>query len=219
MRILLVEDDFRVAAAMMSMLQRSGYTVEHAATAAAALSAAPSDLVLLDLNLPDGDGVDVCRALRARDPDLAIIVVTARGEERDRVVGLRIGADDYVVKPFSMAELQARIEALLRRTARTGRAAPETVELGPLRIDYAARTVQVDGRPVTLTRKEFDILGSLARQPGVVLTGERLLLDVWQTTWSGKHTLQVHVGSLRAKLGRPDLVQNVRGVGYRLCVE
>jgi DNA-binding response OmpR family regulator len=219
MRILMVEDDFRVAAAMMSMLQRSGYTVEHAATAEAALSAAPSDLVLLDLNLPDGDGVDVCRTLRARDPDLAIIAVTARGEERDRVVGLRMGADDYVVKPFSMAELQARIEALLRRTARSGRAAPETVEVGPLRIDYAARTVQVDGRPVTLTRKEFDILGSLARQPGVVLTGERLLLDVWQTTWSGRHTLQVHVGSLRAKLGRPDLVQNVRGVGYRLSTE
>ncbi|MFI5838764.1 response regulator transcription factor [Catenuloplanes sp. NPDC051500] len=219
MRILMVEDDFRVAAAMMSMLQRSGYTVEHAATAEAALSAAPSDLVLLDLNLPDGDGVDVCRTFRARDPDLAIIAVTARGEERDRVVGLRMGADDYVVKPFSMAELQARIEALLRRTARSGRAAPETVEVGPLRIDYAARTVQVDGRPVSLTRKEFDILGSLARQPGVVLTGERLLLDVWQTTWSGRHTLQVHVGSLRAKLGRPDLVQNVRGVGYRLSTD
>ncbi|MDP9796070.1 DNA-binding response OmpR family regulator [Catenuloplanes nepalensis] len=219
MRILLVEDDFRVAAAMISMLQRGGYRIEHAATVAAALSAAPCDLVLLDLNLPDGDGVDVCRALRARDPDLCIIAVTARGEERDRVVGLRMGADDYVVKPFSMAELQARIEALLRRTTRTRRSAAETVEVGPLRIDYAARTVQVDGRAVTLTRKEFDILASLARQPGVVLSGERLLLDVWQTTWSGKHTLQVHVGSLRAKLGRADLVQNVRGVGYRLCVD
>ncbi|GAB7052306.1 response regulator transcription factor [Catenuloplanes indicus] len=219
MRILLVEDDVRVAAAMVSMLQRGGYRVEHAATVAAAVSAAPCDLVLLDLNLPDGDGVDVCRALRARDPDLCIIAVTARGEERDRVVGLRMGADDYVVKPFSMAELQARIEALLRRTTRVRRSAAETVEVGPLRIDYAARTVQVDGRAVTLTRKEFDILASLARQPGVVLSGERLLLDVWQTTWSGKHTLQVHVGSLRAKLGRPDLVQNVRGVGYRLCTE
>ena len=219
MRILLVEDDFRVGAAMISMLQRGGYRVEHAATAAAALSAAPCDLVLLDMNLPDGDGVDVCRALRARDPDLCIIAVTARGEERDRVAGLRMGADDYVVKPFSMAELQARIEALLRRTARAGRPAPEIVEVGPLRVDYATRTVHVDDRPVTLTRKEFDILGSLARQPGVVISGERLLLDVWQTTWSGRHTLQVHVGSLRAKLGRPDLVQNVRGVGYRLCTD
>jgi DNA-binding response OmpR family regulator len=215
MRILLVEDDRRVATVMTSMLQRRGYTVEHAATAAAALAAAPCDLVLLDLNLPDGDGVDVCRTLRSRSADLGIIAVTARGEERDRVTGLRIGADDYVVKPFSMAELQARIEALLRRTVR--QASPEeVVEVGPLRIDHAARTVQVDSRPVVLTRKEFDILASLARRPGVALTRERIMLDVWQTTWSDKHTLEVHVAALRAKLGRPDLVQTVRGVGYRL---
>jgi DNA-binding response OmpR family regulator len=215
MRILLVEDDCRVATVMVSMLQRRGYTVEHAATAAAALAAAPCDLVLLDLNLPDGDGVDVCRTLRSRSTDLGIIAVTARGEERDRVTGLRIGADDYVVKPFSMAELQARIEALLRRTVRQS-SPQEVVEVGPLRIDQAARTVRVDSRLVELTRKEFDILASLARQPGVALTRERIMLDVWQTTWSEKHTLEVHVASLRAKLGRPDLVQTVRGVGYRL---
>jgi DNA-binding response OmpR family regulator len=215
MRILFVEDDSRVATVMISMLQRRGYAVEHAATAAAALAAAPCDLVLLDLTLPDGDGVDVCRTLRARSAHLGIIAVTARGEERDRVTGLRVGADDYVVKPFSMAELQARIEALLRRTVR--QAPPrEVVEVGPLRIDHAARTVQVNSRLVILTRKEFDILASLARQPGVALTRERIMLDVWQTTWSEKHTLEVHVAALRAKLCQPDLVQTVRGVGYRL---
>ncbi|MFI5890185.1 response regulator transcription factor [Actinoplanes sp. NPDC051513] len=215
MRILLVEDDRRVSAVMASMLQRRGYEVEHAATATAALEAAPCDLVLLDLNLPDGDGVDVCRILRARDENLGIIAVTARGEERDKITGLRVGADDYVVKPFSMAELQARIEALLRRTVRQA-PAREVAEIGPLRIDHAARTVHVDGTPVALTRKEFDVLASLARQPGVALSRERILLDVWQTTWSGKHTLEVHVASLRAKLGRPELVETVRGVGYRL---
>jgi DNA-binding response OmpR family regulator len=216
MRILLVEDDRRVGAVMTSMLQRRGYAVEHAATATAALEAAPCDLVLLDLNLPDGDGIDVCRALRARSEHLGIIAVTARGEERDRVTGLRVGADDYVVKPFSMAELQARIEALLRRTVRQSPVAGGVVEVGPLRIDPAARTVEVNGEPVTLTRKEFDILGSLARQPGVALTWERIMLDVWQTTWSDKHTLEVHVASLRAKLRDPGLVETVRGVGYRL---
>jgi DNA-binding response OmpR family regulator len=214
-RILLVEDDRRVSAVMTSMLQRRGYDVEHAATATAALEAAPCDLVLLDLGLPDGDGVDVCRALRARSEHLGIIAVTARGEERDKVTGLRVGADDYVVKPFSMAELQARIEALLRRSVRS--APPrKVVEAGPLRLDLAARTVHLDGDPIPLTRKEFDVLASLARQPGVALSRERILLDVWQTTWSGKHTLEVHVASLRAKLGRPELVETVRGVGYRL---
>ena len=211
-----MEDDRRVSAVMISMLQRRGYEVEHAATATAALEAAPCDLVLLDMNLPDGDGLDVCRALRARNEQVGIIAVTARGEERDRVTGLRVGADDYVVKPFSMAELEARIEALLRRSVRLPPPAREIAEIGPLRIDHAARTVHLDDEPVTLTRKEFDVLASLARQPGVALSRERILLDVWQTTWSGKHTLEVHVASLRAKLGRPDLVETVRGVGYRL---
>ncbi|GIM73221.1 DNA-binding response regulator [Winogradskya consettensis] len=213
---MLVEDDRRVSAVMVSMLQRRGYDVEHAATAGAALAAAPCDLVLLDLNLPDGDGLDVCRTLRARSANLGIIAVTARAEERDRVTGLRVGADDYVVKPYSMAELQARIEALLRRAARPGPPPRDVAEMGALRIDFSARTVELDSQPVALTRKEFDILASLARRPGDALTRERILLDVWQTTWSGKHTLEVHVASLRAKLGRPELVETVRGVGYRL---
>ena len=129
-----------------SALTRRGYEVEHAATVAAALSAAPCDLVLLDLTLPDGDGTDLCRELRRRSSQLGIIAVTARGEERDRVLGLRLGADDYVVKPFSMVELQARIEAVLRRAAHAA-PARHLIEAGPVRIDVAARTVTVDGRP------------------------------------------------------------------------
>jgi DNA-binding response OmpR family regulator len=217
-RILLVEDDKRVATAMSSALTRRGYEVELAATAAAALTAAPCDLVLLDLSLPDGDGLDVCRALRQRSSQLGIIAVTARGEERDRVVGLRVGADDYVVKPFSMDELQARIEAVLRRAAY---ASPEHMVIiaGRLRIDVPARAVTIDDRAVALTRKEFDILLSLARHPGLVITRDRILLDVWQTTWVARHTVEVHVGSLRTKLGEPRLIESVRGVGYRLRSE
>ncbi|BCJ64265.1 response regulator transcription factor [Polymorphospora rubra] len=215
MRILLVEDDRRVATAMNSALTRRGYDVEHAATAAAALSAAPCDLVLLDLSLPDGDGLDVCRTLRGRSARLGIIAVTARGEERDRVVGLRVGADDYMVKPFSMDELQARIEAVLRRASYAA-PEPEVIVAGRLRIDVAARAVTVDDRPVALTRKEFDILLSLARQPGLVITRDRIQLDVWQTTWVARHTVEVHIGSLRTKLGDARLIESVRGVGYRL---
>jgi DNA-binding response OmpR family regulator len=217
-RILLVEDDKRVATAMSSALTRRGYDVELAATAAAALSAAPCDLVLLDLSLPDGDGLDVCRTLRQRSSQLGIIAVTARGEERDRVIGLRVGADDYVVKPFSMDELQARIEAVLRRAAY---ASPEhmVIVAGRLRIDVPARAVTLDSREIALTRKEFDILLSLARHPGLVITRDRILLDVWQTTWVARHTVEVHVGSLRTKLGEPRLIESVRGVGYRLRSE
>lgn len=210
-----MEDDRRVAAALSSALTRRGYEVEHAATVAAALCAAPCDLVLLDLTLPDGDGTDLCRELRRRSSHLGIIAVTARGEERDRVLGLRLGADDYVVKPFSMVELQARIEAVLRRATN---AAPERhlIEAGSVHIDVPARTVTVDGRAVTLTRKEFDVLLSLARQPGVAVPRDRILLDAWGTTWADRHTVEVHVGSLRGKLGDARLVETVRGVGYRL---
>lgn len=214
-RILLVEDDHRVAAALTAALTRRGYEVEHAATVAAALCAAPCDLALLDLNLPDGDGTDLCRELRRRSSQLGIIAVTARGEERDRVLGLRIGADDYVVKPFSMVELQARIEAVLRRAAQ---AAPERnlIEVGPVQIDVAARTVRVHAQEVALTRKEFDVFLSLARQPGIAVPRDRILLDAWGTTFADRHTVEVHVGSLRGKLGDPRLVETVRGVGYRL---
>jgi len=216
MRVLLVEDDARVAAALAAALRRRGHDVVHSPTAADALAAEPVDLVLLDLNLPDGDGIDVCRAIRRRDESVAIIAVTARAEERDRVMGLRTGADDYVVKPYSMAELDARIEAVLRRAVRAAPRSSDVLTAGPVKIDLAARRVTVDVREVALTRKEFEILAVLARTPDVVVSYDRLILAVWQTTYVGRHTLDVHVGSLRAKLDVPGLVNTVRGVGYRL---
>jgi DNA-binding response OmpR family regulator len=218
MRVLLVEDDARVAAALAAALRRRGHDVIHCPTAASALAADPVDLVLLDLNLPDGDGIDVCRALRRRDESVAIIAVTARAEERDRVIGLQTGADDYVVKPYSMAELNARIEAVLRRAARAAPRATDVLSAGPVKMDLAARRVVVGEREVALTRKEFEILAVLTRTPEVVVTYDRLILAVWQTTYVGRHTLDVHVGSLRAKLDVPGLVQTVRGVGYRLAL-
>jgi DNA-binding response OmpR family regulator len=216
MRVLLVEDDARVAAALAAALRRRGHEVVHSPTAADALAADPVDLVLLDLNLPDGDGIEVCRAIRRRDESVAIIAVTARAEERDRVMGLRTGADDYVVKPYSMAELDARIEAVLRRAVRAAPRPSDVLTVGPVKIDLAARRVTVDAREVALTRKEFEILAVLARTPDVVVSYDRLILAVWQTTYVGRHTLDVHVGSLRAKLDVPGLVNTVRGVGYRL---
>jgi DNA-binding response OmpR family regulator len=216
MRVLLVEDDARVAAALAAALRRRGHDVIHSPTAADALAAEPVDLVLLDLNLPDGDGIDVCRAIRRRDESVAIIAVTARAEERDRIIGLRTGADDYVVKPYSMAELDARIEAVLRRAVRAAARPSDVLTVGPVKVDLAARRVTVDCREVALTRKEFEILAVLARTPDVVVSYDRLILAVWQTTYVGRHTLDVHVGSLRAKLDVPGLVNTVRGVGYRL---
>jgi len=214
-RVLLVEDDVRVAGALETALRRRGYDLLRAGTAAEALAAPPVDLVLLDLGLPDGDGLEVCRELRRRG-DVAIIAVTARAEERDRIAGLRIGADDYVVKPFGMAELQARIDAVMRRAARSA-ARQGAVTVGPLTIDLDAHRVTSDGTEISLTRKEYDLLAALARRAGAVVTRDQLLADVWQTTWVGSpHTVEVHVASLRGKLGDPALVQTVRGVGYRL---
>ncbi|HYU83586.1 MAG TPA: response regulator transcription factor [Kribbellaceae bacterium] len=218
MRVLVVEDSPRVAKGLQTALRMRGYEVLSAATAAEALSAPPVDLVLLDLGLPDRDGLEVCAELR-RHSDVAVIAVTARGEERDRVIGLRTGADDYVVKPFGVAELLARIEAVMRRTARgNGRRGPVT--LGPLTVDLDAHLVLVHGREITLTRKEFALLAALVRSRGAVITRDQLLADVWHTTWTGnQHTVDVHIGSLRDKLGEPGLVKTVRGVGYRLSAE
>jgi len=218
MRVLLVEDDVRVAAAVASGLRKRGYEVDCAGSIAEALDAAPVDIVLLDLGLPDGDGMDLCRMLRARQPEIGIIAVTARGEERDRVTGLLTGADDYVVKPFSMAELHARMAAVLRRASRST-PATQQVDIGGLTIDFTARRVLRGGTEVTLTRKEFDILAALARRPGMAVARDRIIIEVWQTSYVGPHVLDVHMAALRGKLGDPGLVQTVRGVGYRLSTE
>lgn len=217
MRVLLVEDDDRVAGALEVALSRRGYEVTRAATAAAALAAPDPDLVLLDLGLPDRDGVAVCRELRERS-GVAIIVLTARGEERDRVTGLRSGADDYVVKPYGIQELLARIDAVMRRAGPVG--GTGVVEAGPVSVDLGRREVRVDGEVVAVTRKEHDLLALLARHLDEVVTREHILAAVWHTTWDGSsHTLDVHVASLRTKLGRPGLLSTVRGVGYRLSGE
>jgi DNA-binding response OmpR family regulator len=215
MRVLLVEDDVRVAAALVGALRRRSYTVMCTADADQALSAPAADLVLLDLGLPDRDGMSVCRELRRRHPDVPIIAVTARGAERDRVAGLRAGADDYVVKPFSMAELQARIDAVLRRAVRRARPV-EVLRTGTLQLNPAAHTVTVAGEPVALTCKEFDILVALARQPGVAVPRPELLLAVWHSAIGGGHSLEVHIAALRSKLGDPGWIRTVRGVGYQL---
>jgi DNA-binding response OmpR family regulator len=216
-RLLIVEDDNRVASALAGVMTRHGFTVFRAATGAEALTRSrEADVVLLDLGLPDMDGFDVCRRIRAGS-DIPVIVVSARADLSARVHGLNLGADDYMVKPVSGAELVARIHAVTRR----GRGEPErsagAVVVGPLTVDPAVRSVQLDGTPVTLTRREFDLLAALARQPGVVYRREHLVAEVWGThDSSAERTLEVHIGSLRAKLGVHDLIETVRGVGYRL---
>jgi two-component system, OmpR family, response regulator RegX3 len=214
MRVLVVEDEASIAEPLAEGLRREGFIVSVAGTGAEALAAGAADVVLLDLRLPDIDGLDVCRKLRERS-DVPIIVVTARGEEADRVVGLELGADDYVVKPFGLRELIARIRAVTRRSARSPGAGP--IVAGPLRIDERARRLRVDGTEVELTPKEFELLLALARDPGVVVSRRRLLEDVWQTTWYGSSkTIDVHVAALRRKLGNATLIETVRGVGFRL---
>jgi DNA-binding response OmpR family regulator len=215
MRILVVEDEDSIAEPLVAGLRREGFDVTRAATAAAALAADAGDVVLLDLRLPDGDGFDVCRELRARS-DVPIIVVTARGEESDRVAGLELGADDYVVKPFGLRELIARVRAVTRRT--TGaRGRSGVLQVGPLLVDERARRAQLDGRELELTPKEFDLLAALARDPGAALSRRRLLEEVWHTSWYGSaKTIDVHIAALRRKLGDPGVIETVRGVGFRL---
>jgi len=214
---LLVEDEEAIAEPLAEGLRREGFVVEHVATGAEALAATEPDLVLLDVGLPDLDGFSVCRELRSRS-NVPIIMVTAKGEEVDRVVGLEVGADDYIVKPFGIRELIARIRAVARRTGEraTSRAA---MTLGPLELDTRSRRVSVDGREIDLTPKEFDLLALLASDPGAVFSRARILEEVWQTTWYGSaKTIDVHVAALRKKLGDPSWITTVRGVGLRLNV-
>ncbi|WP_042410942.1 response regulator transcription factor [Streptacidiphilus carbonis] len=214
-RVLVVEDDQGIARSLVRGLERAGYAAQCVETGQAALAAEPvPDLVLLDLGLPDVDGVEVCRMLRRRS-DVAVIVVTARGEEGDRVAALDQGADDYLVKPFGLAELLARIRAVLRRTRPT---APELLQHSGLVVDPRTRKVTVDGAEIALTAKEFDILECLAVDPGRVVTRQEILERAWDAHWYGpSKVLDVHMAALRRKLGRPGLVETVYGRGFRLA--
>ena len=223
MRILVVEDDESVAAGVLEGLTRAGFQPGHVATGAAALEQVREsnpDFILLDLGLPDMEGTDVCRAVRGLTAT-PIIVVSARDEEIDRVLALELGADDYLVKPFGMRELIARIRAVARRTDdRAGEGQPSAVNarsLGPLSIDHRSRRVLMDGAEIHLTVKEFDLLYYLAEDPGAVCQRSDILRAVWDGTWYGTtKTLDAHVAAIRKKLGDPRWIEAVRGVGFRL---
>jgi DNA-binding response OmpR family regulator len=211
--VLVVEDDPGIARALSRGLARAGYDVQTVGTGAEALAAEAFDVVLLDLGLPDVDGVEVCRLLRSRST-AAVLVVTARGEEGDRVAALDEGADDYLVKPFGLAELLARIRAVLRRVRPTGQIA---LTHGPLAVDPRTRRVTVRGTEISLTPKEFDILECLTADPGRVVTRQELLERVWDANWYGPtKVLDVHMAALRRKLGVEGLVETVYGRGFRL---
>jgi two-component system, OmpR family, response regulator RegX3 len=217
MKVLVVEDDEGIAVAVAKGLEREGFDVTRVSSGAEALAAPEHDIVLLDLGLPDRDGLDVCRELRARSA-VPIIVVTARGDEVHRVVGLELGADDYVVKPFGLRELAARIRAVVRRTGTTAPANDDdTVHVGALVIDRRAHRVLLDGSMVELTPKEYDLLAFLANDPGRARSRMEILHEVWDAHWYGPtKTLDVHVASLRRKLGDARWIETVRGVGFRL---
>ncbi len=222
-RILVVEDEEAISEPLAEHLEREGFQVEVVATLAAARSAVERempDLILLDLMLPDGDGRDLAREIR-QTSDVPIVMLTARGEEIDRVLGLELGADDYVVKPFSARELSARIRAILRRGRTTDRRSPITI--GDVALDPAARTVTKAGEPVELTPREFDLLHLLMANAGRVVRREEIMDEVWDPHWFGPtKTLDVHISWLRRKLGDdaqdPRYIATVRGVGFRFLV-
>jgi DNA-binding response OmpR family regulator len=215
-KILLVEDEDAIAEPLAEGLRREGFDVERTATGSGALAAPEPDVVLLDIRLPDVDGLTVCRQLRARST-VPIIMITAKGEEIDKVVGLEMGADDYLAKPFGFRELLARIRAVTRRSSEAHQ--PSTLALGELAVDLPARTVTLGDRVLALTPKEFDLLALLARTPGAVVSKQQILEEVWQTTWYGSaKTIDVHVAALRRKLGDPAWIETVRGIGLRLRV-
>lgn len=220
MKVLLVEDDTSIAAVVTRGLADAGFEVLHVESGAAALVAENYDFVLLDLGLPDTDGLDVCRALRAKS-SVPVIIVTARSDELDRVVGLELGADDYVVKPFGMRELIARIRAVLRRGGQSDPGSPSSdIIVGDLVINDKTREARLAGEQLSLTPKEFDLLAYLAADPNVVHRRHDILEHVWDTEWYGPtKTLDAHVAALRKKLGSQDWIEAVRGVGFRIRVQ
>ena len=215
MRILLVEDEHAIAEPLVEGLEREGFSVTHVDNGADALAAPEPDLVLLDLRLPDIDGFDVARELRSRSR-VPIIMMTARSEEIDIVVGLEIGADDYLVKPFGFRQLLARIRAVTRRTD----AAPEAGDglvVGRLAVDVPARLASLEGRELDLTPREFDLIALLASRPGVVVERDAIFREIWGGEWFGSpKTIDVHVAALRRKLGDARWIETSRSVGFRL---
>jgi two-component system response regulator RegX3 len=211
MHVLVVEDDPAISGPLVQGLVRNGIEATCVEFGTLAVEALPGkDLVILDLGLPDMDGLDVLKAIR-KISDVPVIIATARGDEMDRIIGLEIGADDYVVKPFSVRELAARVRAISRR-----RVVEAPSEMGQLTLDRNRRSVLVSGEPIDLTAKEFDLLAVLLEEPGRVVPRQELYSRVWDPIWIGSgKTLDVHVAGLRKKLGNADLIETVRGVGYR----
>ncbi len=227
-RLLVVEDDRDIARVLQLHLSDLGYEVESTPSGEEGLELALSgafELVVLDIMLPDLDGLELCRAVRAKLPSLLILMLTARSSELDRVVGLELGADDYLVKPFGVRELQARVKALLRRKRALAEAetTPDSLAFGDLSIDVRARVVALGGEEVHLTAREFDLLLQFARHPGRVYTRGQLLDLVWGHGFEGfEHTVNSHINRLRGKIeadpARPRLIQTVWGVGYKFTV-
>ncbi|MFE7168634.1 response regulator transcription factor [Streptomyces sp. NPDC057616] len=217
MQLLLAEDDDGVAAALVEVLYDHGHDTRRLSRGKDVMTYHRSaDLLLLDLGLPDIDGLEVLRTLRAVS-DLPVVILTARGDERSVVRGLRLGADDYLVKPVRLTELLARIDAVTRRTrAKDPAAGARVVRAGGVEIDLDARRVRVDRAEVELTAKEFDVLAVLARRAGTAVSREQLLDEVWgDARHATSRSLDVHLTQLRAKLGRPELLTTIRGFGYR----
>jgi two-component system, OmpR family, response regulator ResD len=220
--VVIVEDDPTLASVVVSYLKRMGHSTRRAATGPAGLAliaAEVPDLVLLDVMLPELDGLEVCRRLRAAHPELPVIMLTALGEVDDRIAGLEVGADDYVTKPFSPRELVLRVEALLRRSGTAPRPG-RPVRVGNLQLDQASRRATRDGAELRLTVREFDLLAFLLTHPGVTYTREQLMHEVWGWSFGDQSTVTVHVRRLREKVEAdptsPRLIQTVWGVGYRL---
>ena len=222
-RVLVVDDERALVGVITSYLEREGFEVVQAFDGPSAVERARQDspsLVLLDLMLPGIDGIEVCRQIR-QFTDAYVIILTARDEEVDKIVGLSVGADDYLVKPFSPRELIARIRAMLRRPRPSQAPAPESVVVGNLEVDLEARVVSVDGETVDLTRTEFDLLAAMVMRPRAALPRRQLIDEVWGADWYGdEHVVDVHIGHLRRKLGddaaEPRFIRTVRGVGYGL---
>lgn len=221
MHILLVEDDPSVAGSVIDGLENAGFQLTHVDSGAQAIAKASNanpDLILLDLGLPDMDGQDVCREIR-KTSNVPIIILSARSEEVDRVLALELGADDYVVKPFGMRELVARVKAVHRRVTPGEVTTSQIQQIGPIKIDRRAQRVFVNDTEVHLTSKEFDLLAYLASDPGAVYRRNDIMNEVWDTNWYGTtKTVDAHVAAIRKKLGNQDWIESVRGVGFRLNV-